>query len=243
MIGCDCRICSSADPRDTRLRTSVLVQYKNINVVIDAGPDFRQQMLKVGIKHLNAVLLTHEHKDHISGLDDVRAFNRLMGVDMPVFCEDRVFKTLKNEFAYAFAERKYPGVPGFDIHKIEPRVAFKVGELEIMPVRCYHHKLPVLGFRMGGFVYLTDLNNIADDEWAGIKNCDVVVIDALRYEKHISHYSLSEALEVIDKVQPKKAYLTHISHGLNLHSELLKELPVNVEPGYDGLEIITEYYG
>lgn len=238
VIGCDCGVCLSADPKDKRLRSSILVQYDNTNVVIDAGPDFRQQMLRVGLNRLEALILTHEHKDHIAGMDDVRAFNRLSGRDVPVYCEQRVSEVVKTEFSYAFKSFRYPGVPRFDLHLIDDTTRLEINGELFAPVRCMHYKLPVLGFRIRNFAYLTDLSHIPKEEYKKLSNLDVLIIDALRHEPHISHYNLDQALEEIKRINPAKAYLTHMSHGMSSHAELLKTLPDNVEPAYDGLELI-----
>ncbi|MFC0875759.1 MBL fold metallo-hydrolase [Saccharicrinis sp. FJH2] len=238
VIGCRCDVCVSDDPRDKRLRSSILVQYGETNVVIDAGPDFRQQMLTCGIDHMDALILTHEHKDHIAGMDDVRAFNRISGDAVKVYCEERVSKVVKTEFSYAFKNFRYPGIPKFDIHLIDDKTSLVLQDEPFMPVRCMHYKLPVLGFRIRNFAYLTDLSSIPESEISKLQHLDVLVIDALRHEEHISHYNLEQALEVVEQLKPGKAYLTHISHGMIKHSEVLKQLPANVQPAYDGLKLI-----
>ncbi|MFB6340289.1 MBL fold metallo-hydrolase [Saccharicrinis sp. FJH62] len=238
VIGCRCDVCVSDDPRDKRLRSSILVQYGETNVVIDAGPDFRQQMLTCGIDHMDALILTHEHKDHIAGMDDVRAFNRISGDAVKVYCEERVSEVVKTEFSYAFKNFRYPGIPKFDIHLIDDKTPLVLQGEPFMPVRCMHYKLPVLGFRIRNFAYLTDLSSIPEREISKLQNLEVLVIDALRHEPHISHYNLEQALEVVEHLKPGKAYLTHISHGMIKHSEVLKQLPANVEPAYDGLKLI-----
>jgi phosphoribosyl 1,2-cyclic phosphate phosphodiesterase len=238
VIGCHCEVCNSEDSRDKRLRSSILVQFDNVNVVIDAGPDFRQQMLTCGIDHLEALILTHEHKDHIAGMDDVRAFNRISGEAVTVYCEKRVSDVVKTDFSYAFKNFRYPGIPKFDIHLINDKDPIVVKGEPFIPVRCMHYRLPVLGFRIRNFAYLTDLSSIPAPEFSKLRNLDVLVIDALRHEPHISHYSLDQALEVVQQLKPEKAYLTHISHGLKKHNEVLKLLPENVVPAHDGLKII-----
>lgn len=240
VIGCNCTVCESEDSRDKRLRSSVLVQYGKTNLVIDAGPDFRQQILKSQIISLDALLLTHEHKDHITGMDDLRAFNRISGSAVPVYCEQRVAEAVKHEFGYAFSEFRYPGVPQFDLRIIDDLNPFEISGETIIPVRGMHYKLPVLGFRISNFAYLTDMNAIPVEEEEKLRNLDVMVIDALRHEPHISHFSLDEALEVIRKLKPNVAYLTHISHGLKKHSKVTKQLPDNVFPAYDGNEIFCK---
>ena len=219
MIGCGCDVCRSDNFHDKRLRTSAYVEYEGLRLVIDAGPDFRQQMLRSGIKELDAVLLTHMHKDHTGGLDDVRAFNYFMGKGFPIYAETAVQESLKREYAYAFGDHRYPGVPDFILHTIDEN-PFSINGVEIIPVRAIHYRLPVLGFRFGRLGYLTDANYISE-----------------RREKHISHFSLDEALEVCRKVGAAHSFLTHISHQLERYEELCKVLPDGVEPAYDGLSI------
>lgn len=238
IIGCGCKVCTSADPHDKRLRSSVLIEQSGVRIVIDTGPDFRYQMLREHIMGLDAILYTHEHMDHVGGMDDVRAFNYVMQKPIDIYCEPRVERTLRRIFDYAFMEHKYPGVPEVVLHPIlSDEEAFDVHGVEVVPVRGRHFKLPVLGYRTGNICYLTDLNEIGESEIAKFQGIDVLVINALRREKHISHFTLDEALAVIAKARPKKAYLTHISHQLGLYEELCKELPENVFPAYDGLKI------
>ncbi len=235
VIGCRCEVCRSADPRDKRLRSSIFVQTQGKNLVVDTGPDFRQQMLRLDADRLDAVLLTHNHKDHVAGLDDIRAFNNLQQNDMPVYAEPYVQKALRNEFPYIFADHKYPGVPNVALHTIgeEP---FEVQGVPILPIRVLHYRLPVLGFRFGDFAYVTDASSIPPEHLERLRGCKVLVINALRHEKHISHFTVAEALEVIDQVKPEVAYLTHISHKLG-HTQTEAALPPNVRMAYDGLEI------
>ena len=239
MIGCHCRVCSSTDPRDRRLRSSVLVQTGPLTLVIDSGPDFRQQMLREHVDRLDAILLTHNHKDHTAGLDDVRAYNYFQDRPMNVYAEPYVLDTLRREFAYAFAEEKYPGVPEIDLHAIgtEP---FKIQGIQIIPIRGFHLNLPVLGFRIGRLAYLTDMNRIDEAELEKLHGLDTLVINALRREKHLSHFTLDEAVEVIERVRPERAYLTHISHQLGLAAEADPRLAERgIYYAYDGLKIVV----
>ncbi len=236
IIGCQCLVCTSEDIKDKRLRSSVHIETNNLSFVIDSGPDFRQQMLREKITKLDAILFTHDHKDHTAGLDDVRAYNFLQKKPMEVYGEDYVLETLKREFSYVFAKKKYPGIPKINLNQItnEP---FKVQNHLIQPIRGMHFKLPVLGFRIGSFAYITDMNFISDNEIEKIRGIDVLVINALRLEKHISHFNLKEALSIIKKSNVKQAYLTHISHALGNYNELSLQLPSNVNLAYDGLSI------
>lgn len=238
IIGCDCEVCTSADPHDKRLRSSVLIEQSGVRIVIDTGPDFRCQMLREHITGIDAILYTHEHMDHVGGMDDVRAFNYVMQRPVDIYCEPRVERTLRRIFDYAFAERKYPGVPEVVLHPIlSDQEVFDVHGIRVIPVRGMHYKLPVLGYRIGNICYLTDMNAIEEGEIEKFKGVDVLVINALRREHHISHFTLDEALEVIGKARPKRAYLTHISHQLGLYEDLLGILPEGVYPAYDGLKI------
>ncbi len=236
VIGCDCAVCQSNDSKDKRLRSSLLLKINGKNFVIDAGPDFRQQMLREQIKALNAILLTHEHADHILGLDDIRSFNWLQKKPTDIYAEERVQATLKRIFDYAFAEHKYKGLPEMALHNLSDE-PFCIGETEIIPIRCYHNKLPVYGFRVGNLSYITDTNFISETETQKLQGLDVLIINALRKEKHISHFNLEQALEIIDKLKPKKSYLTHLSHVFGKHSEIEAGLPENVFVAYDGLAI------
>ncbi|TCO09172.1 MBL fold metallo-hydrolase [Natronoflexus pectinivorans] len=236
MIACKCIVCRSTNPKDKRLRSSVLIQTAGKNIVIDAGPDFRQQMLASGISHLDAILITHAHKDHTAGLDDVRAFNWINNTHANVYAEASVIESIKQEFAYAFSESKYPGLPEIVLNNIDNK-PFIVDSLPVVPIRVMHHRLPVLGFRIGDFSYITDANHIPEGEYEKLYGTKLLVIDGLRYEPHISHFTLQQALEVIDRINPERAYITHISHQLGLHSEVNKTLPPGVELAFDGLRL------
>lgn len=236
VIACKCDVCKSTDQKDKRLRSAIMVEDGATRIVVDAGPDFRQQMLQHSVDRLDAILLTHEHADHIFGLDDIRSFNWQKKSAMEIYCEERVQDNLKKIFNYVFALNKYPGIPRMDLVSID-KTPFRLGTLDIIPIRLYHHKLPVYGFRFGQFAYLTDFNSIEDSEFEKLKGIDVLIICALRKASHISHLNLEDALAFINKLSLKKAYLTHMSHDIGKHAELLKELPSNVEPGFDGLVI------
>lgn len=236
MIGCNCKVCKSTDKRDKRLRSSVLVETDNKKILIDAGPDFRQQMLRANITDLDAILITHAHIDHVGGLDDVRALNYINQKAIDIYAEMRVQDALRKIFYYVFDIIKYPGVPEFEFHTINEN-NFRVAGIDVTPIRAFHYKLPILGFRIHNFCYITDTNNIPHDELKKMYNADIIVIDALRRKPHLSHFCLPETLKIIEKLQPKRAYLTHISHQLDLYSTLEKELPVNVYSAYDGLTV------
>ena len=226
----------SSDPHDKRLRTSILAEEGDTAIVIDTGPDFRQQMLRAKSDRVDAVIYTHEHRDHIAGLDDIRAYNFIQQKPMDIFAEERVIRALKHEFAYIFAEKKYPGVPQVHLHRIDNEV-FSVNGLKIIPVRAMHYRLPVYGFRIGDFGYLTDANYISEEEkekFIGVKH---LVVNALRHEKHISHFTFGQAVSLINELSPKRGYLTHMSHQMGLHEEVLSELPPNILPAWDGLTI------
>ena len=234
VITCRCKVCQSTDERDKRLRTSVLVEIDGINIVIDSGPDFRQQMLRENVQKLDAILFTHEHKDHTAGLDDVRAFNYTQQKPMEVYCEERVSNSLKQEFAYVFSEFKYPGLPKININIIDNK-QFVVDGVKIEPIRVKHLKLPVFGFKIADLAYITDANYISEQEKEKIKGVKVLVVNALRREEHLSHFTLQQALDLIADIKPERAYLTHLSHSMGLYSEIKNELPPNVFFAFDGL--------
>lgn len=236
VIGCDCPVCQSLDYRDKRLRSSVHITINNTSLVIDTGPDFRQQMLRERIKKLDAILYTHAHKDHIAGLDDVRAYNFLQQKDMPVYGTKAVHQQLQTEFHYAFAEHKYPGIPQLDLIEIGDK-DFTIDSVTITPLPVLHYKLPVVGFRIADFSYITDANHIPESTFEKLKGTKVLALNALQREKHLSHFNLSEALAVASKVGAEQTYFLHISHKLGTHKSVEKELPDSVALGYDGLTI------
>ncbi len=239
IIACDCEVCLSTDEKDKRLRSSVLIELENCNIVIDAGPDFRQQLLRAKLKTLDAILLTHEHYDHIAGLDDIRAFNWIQQRPTDIYAEARVQNSIKRIFSYVFAAKKYPGIPQMNLFTIDES-PFTIHENTIQPIRGLHYKLPVLGYRIGNFAYLTDMKTIDDNELEKLQGVDTLVVNALRREAHISHMTLDEAIAIIEKVEPRKAYLTHMSHQFGKHHEISKEVPENVFFAYDGLELNIE---
>lgn len=236
LIGCQCVVCKSADAKDKRTRTSILVESGDKTIVVDVGPDFRQQFLRENILKLDAVLLTHEHKDHLAGLDEVRAFNYLQKKAMPVYATDRVQQAIRREYAYIFEEPSYPGIPKIDLHTIGLE-NFSVEGVPVVPIEVMHHQMPVHGYRFDNFTYITDANYISPKEKQKIKGSEVLVLNALRREEHISHFTLAQALELVEELKPKMAYFTHISHQLGLHAEVEKELPANVRIAYDGLRV------
>lgn len=236
MIGCPCNVCHSADPRDNRLRSSILIRTERTAIVIDSTPDFRYQMLRAGLTSLNGIVFTHPHKDHIAGLDDVRAYNYFMQAPMHVYANAMTEETLKREFSYVFAEKRYPGIPEIVLHNIDDR-PFVVHELTFIPILVWHHNMPVFGFRIGDFTYITDANRIDESERAKIRGSKVVVLNALRKETHISHFTLHEAIRMADELEAETAYFTHISHQLGLHEEVSRELPQGRALAYDGLSI------
>lgn len=238
VIGCDCKVCSSVDPKDKRFRTALKIESNEATIVIDTGPDFRQQMLNSRTKRLDAILFTHEHKDHIAGLDDVRAFNWLMQKPMQVYAEPRVQEAIKRELPYVFEATSYPGIPKLELNTIDEKV-IQINDLSILPIRAYHYKLPVYGFRINEFAYLTDLKTLPDESMKKLKGVKYLIIEALMHKPHISHLNVEEALAIINEIKPEKAWFTHINHNLGLHQELVETLPGNVEPAYDGMKIVV----
>lgn len=237
LIGCHCEVCQSTDSKDHRLRSSVYIETDFGNkIVIDTGPDFRTQMLNNHLEDVDAVFFTHNHKDHTAGLDDIRPINHLLGKSIDVYAENYVQKTLRMEYPYIFNGEDYPGLPRIKMHDLS-EAAFKFKQDEIIPIRVMHKTLPVLGFRIGDFTYITDANFITDAELQKIKGSKVFVINALRREPHYSHFNLQQALEIIEKVKPEHAYLTHIGHRLGLYAKVLNELPADISLAYDGLQL------
>ncbi|SDP24199.1 phosphoribosyl 1,2-cyclic phosphate phosphodiesterase [Mucilaginibacter sp. OK268] len=237
VIACGCEVCTSTDARDNRLRTSILIEAEDKTIVVDSGPDFRYQMLRAGVKHLDAIVFTHEHKDHIAGMDDIRAFNYKQNSPIDIYADLRVQKALVREFPYVFDGTGYPGIPQVMIHPIDLR-PFPIGDAIFTPIEVLHYKLPILGFRVKDFTYITDAKTIPETEKEKIKGTKTLVINALQKQSHISHFTLDEAIDFANEVGAEKTYLTHISHRLGTHFEVSKELPVNIELAYDGLKLI-----
>lgn len=236
MIGCKCPVCTSTDTHDKRLRSSILVQTAEHNYVIDAGPDFRQQMLRESIDKLEAIIFTHSHRDHTAGLDDIRAFNFFQQKPMDLYLTEAVEASLRKEYHYIFDGGWYPGLPEIRFFNIQNR-PFYINETKFQPVEVLHHKMPVFGYRINNFCYITDANAISQEEKLKLLGCKVLIINALRKETHLSHFNLEQALAIIDEVKPETAYLTHISHQMGLHAEIEAGLPSNVHLAYDGLSI------
>jgi phosphoribosyl 1,2-cyclic phosphate phosphodiesterase len=236
VIGCTCEVCRSLDFRDKRLRTSILIETGDHVFVVDTGPDFRQQMLREQVKRLDAVIFTHAHRDHTAGLDDVRAFNFMQQMDMPVYGTRQVLDQLKVEYAYAFVQEYYPGIPRLSLNMIDGE-PFSVNGVPFVPLPVMHLHLPVLGFRIGNFSYITDANYIPPETIEKLKGTEMLVLNALQREQHISHFNLNEALEVVETVRAQHTYFTHISHKLGLHADVEKELPDHVSLAFDGLQL------
>ena len=236
MIGCDCDVCQSADKKDKRLRSSILVQSEKTTLVVDTGPDFRYQMLREKVKKLDAVLFTHPHKDHLAGLDDIRAYNFFSRKAMHIYADSLTEEALRRDFYYAFTDTKYPGIPELDLHTVDMD-PFMVGDIPVLPVQVWHLKMPVLGFRFGKFTYITDANRIEADEKEKIRGSEILVLNALRLKKHISHFSLDEAVEMARELRVRSAYFTHISHQLGKHAIVEAELPEGMHLSWDGLKL------
>lgn len=236
VIACGCEVCISADLRDNRLRSAIMIEAEDKTIVIDSGPDFRYQMLRERVKKLDAIVFTHEHKDHIAGMDDIRAFNYFQNSPVDIYANERVQSALKREFAYVFAEFKYPGIPQVNLHTIDID-PFDIGSIHLIPVEVMHYKLPVLGFRVNDFTYITDAKTVAESEVEKIKGTKMLVINALQTQSHISHFTLDEALLFAQEVGAEKTYLTHISHRLGRYQDIAPQLPDGIELAYDGLKL------
>ena len=234
VIACDCKVCTSENPKDNRLRTSILIEENNQTIVIDTGPDFRQQMLRENVQKLDAIVFTHQHKDHVAGMDDIRAFNYKLKKDMDIYCTAEVEEALIREFPYVFSAYKYPGVPEIKVHNIKNE-PFIINGVELIPIEGLHYKLPVFGYRIKDFVYLTDVSFVSEREKEKMKGAEVIVLDALRKTPHISHFTMEQAVELLEELKPKQGYLIHISHLMGKHNEVVKELPNFIEPAHDGL--------
>ena len=239
MIACPCEVCASTDKKDKRLRSSILVESSETSFVVDATPDFRYQMLRAGVKKLDAVLFTHPHKDHVAGLDDVRAFNYFQHKAMQVYANSLTEEALKREFAYAFSDQKYPGLPEINLNTIDA-TPFYIGDIPVIPILVWHLKMPVFGFRFGRFTYITDANKIDAAEKEKIKGSEIMVLNALRHHPHISHYTLDEAVAMARELGVKEAYFTHISHQLGLHSVVNNTLPTGMGLAWDGQQVIID---
>ncbi|HUQ67691.1 MAG TPA: MBL fold metallo-hydrolase [Flavitalea sp.] len=236
MIGCSCEVCLSTDKKDKRLRSSLLVRSSSTTLVIDSGPDFRYQMLRENVKHLDAIIFTHPHKDHVAGLDDVRAYNFFSGKPMEVYANEMTQAVLIREFPYAFADTKYPGVPEIKLNTIafDP---FYVGDINVIPIMVWHMKMPVLGYRIGDFTYITDANRIEENEQKKILGSKFLTLNTLRKEPHISHFNLKEGVEMAQKLQVPQTFFTHMSHQMGLHEDINKELPPGISLAFDKLVI------
>ncbi len=240
IIGCDCEVCTSSDPRDQRLRTSVALESPSSRVVIDTGPDFRAQMLREGVCHLDAVVYTHEHKDHLAGMDDVRPFNYLQKRAMTLHASDRVEEALRRDFHYAFDEFKHGGVPDVHVSRIEDHQPFEAGGMHWHPLLIMHGKLPIHGFRVDNVAYITDASHISDETLAQLQGLEVLVLNALRPQPHYSHFSLPEALEVAQRIGAKRTYFTHLSHLMGRHVQAEASLPAGIRLAHDGLTLVRE---
>ncbi len=236
VIACQCEVCTSINPHDKRLRSSIMIEDEQTLIVIDSGPDFRQQLLRQNVKKLDGLIFTHEHKDHIAGMDDIRAFNYIGKKAVDIYATKEVQKAIKREFHYAFDEVKYPGVPELNLHTIT-NSKFTVGTIALQPILVKHFMMDVFGFRVGDFTYITDAKTIPDEEIEKIKGTRILVLNALRRTEHVSHFTLNEALKMIERVKPEMAYLTHISHQLGRHDEVNAELPSNVKCAFDQMQL------
>ena len=236
MVACDCGVCKSNDAKDQRLRSSILVESSKTSFVVDTTPDFRYQMLREQVKKLDAVLYTHPHKDHIAGLDDVKAFTFISGNAMEIFANDLTQESLKREFYYIFTDKKYPGIPQVNLNTIDLS-PFSIGDIPVIPILVWHLQMPVFGFRFGDFTYITDANRMEETEKEKIKGSKTLIINALRHKKHLSHFTLDEATDLVQELNVPKAYFTHISHQLGKHQQINSELPKGIELAYDGMRL------
>jgi phosphoribosyl 1,2-cyclic phosphate phosphodiesterase len=239
-IGCTCAVCSSTDPKDKRLRSAIWIKSDTTSVIIDTGPDFRYQMLRAQVPHIDAVVYTHGHKDHVAGLDDIRAYNYWQESGIDLYADTFTTEVLKREFHYAFSGVNYPGIPVLNIKNIEASQCFTIGDLIFQPIQVMHYKLPVLGFRIGNFTYITDANFIETAELEKIKGSEILVLNALRREQHISHFTLEEAIATAQSLEVPQTFFTHASHQLGLHHDLNAELPLGIQMAYDGLTLTID---
>ena len=237
IIGCKCAVCKSANSKDKRLRTSALVSVDDKNILIDIGPDFREQMLRNEVSHLDAILVTHAHRDHVAGIDDIRPFNYYQKAPIDIYARDNAIVAIRRDYSYIFEKHIYPGLPEANLVEVSGKASFDVDNINIMPIEVMHKDLPILGYRIGDLTYITDANYISDQELEKLKDTKVLVINALRIETHFSHFSLSEALQIVNRIKPERAYLTHMSHEMGFYNEVSRSLPQNVFLAYDGLEI------
>ena len=237
VIACDCEVCHSTDPKDERFRASIMISYDNENFVIDSGPDFRQQMLANNVKSLRAIVYTHEHKDHLAGMDDVRAFNYREQRDMELFCSEAVEEALRRDFHYVFSGNRYPGIPTVKLNRIENKPFLLPNGPLLTPIEVMHYKMPVFGFRLDDFTYITDAKTISSKEKEKVKGTKILIVNALHRSEHLSHFNLEEALAFIAEINPERAYLTHVSHLFGKHQEIEASLPPNVFVAYDGMTI------
>jgi phosphoribosyl 1,2-cyclic phosphate phosphodiesterase len=236
MIGCDCEVCTSTDPNDNRLRSSVLIQSQQTSLVVDTTPDFRYQMLRINNRRLDAVVYTHPHKDHLAGLDDIRAYNYFTKKPMDIYANTLTEEALRRDYYYAFSDTRYPGVPELNLITIDEHPFF-VGDIPVLPIEVWHYKMPVFGFRFGDFTYITDANRIEASEKEKIRGSKILVLNALRKENHLSHFTLDEAVALAQELAVPQVYFTHISHQLGLHQHINKELPSHIQLAYDGLQV------
>lgn len=236
VIGCRCEVCCSLDFRDKRLRSSIHIEVDGLSLIIDSGPDFRQQVLRENITQLDALIFTHEHKDHTAGMDDIRSFNFLQKKDMPVYARTNVIDQLKREFAYVFEETKYPGIPRVEVREII-NAPFQIEGITITPIEVMHHKLPVFGFRINDFTYITDAKTIAEEEKEKIRGTKVLVLNALQIDTHQSHFTFEEAKALAKEINAEHTYFTHMSHRIGRHKKVSERLPSNIEFAYDGLKV------